>query len=259
MGLRPSRQRRHCRAVHIVLRGLRRRPPRSDVSDVGTMSEEIQPLFNPRPYYDGDGVTIWHADCTAILPTLDPVDLIVTDPPYGINYRSNMRQQRFDAITGDDTVPAEWIVQLRRRCRTATKTIVYWFANDESLCETKRVLVDAGFGLNTTLVWDKQALSHGNLSDYARQTEYIVFASAPPTVKVSLNGSRDPNLISVPRVDPRLLTHPTEKPTDLLAYLIVRSTAPGEIVLDPFMGSGSTLVAARNLGRRAFGIEIEER
>lgn len=208
-------------------------------------------------YYEEDGITIYHGDCREVLTTLEPVDLVVTDPPYGIQYRSNMKQERFDPIVGDDAVPAEWVRSFRRLCRTTTTTAVYWFANDDSLCETKQVLVDAGFGLNTTLVWDKQALSLGDLNDYASQTEYIVFASAP--ARSTLNGSRDPNLLSVPRVDNRRIVHPTQKPVSLLSYLIIRSTDPGEIVLDPFMGSGSTLVAAQQLGRKSIGIEIEER
>lgn len=209
------------------------------------------------PYYDQDGITIYHGDCLDVIPTLEAVDLIVTDPPYGISYQSNMRQGRLDPITRDDVVPAEWVRSLRKSCQARTATVIYWFANESSLCETRDILKASGFALNVTLVWDKQGQVLGDLNDYGRQTEYIVYASAPD--KPRLNGGRDPNLISVPRVDPRRIVHPAEKPVALLSYLIVRSTAPREVVLDPFMGSGSTLVAAQQLGRRAIGIEIEER
>jgi site-specific DNA-methyltransferase (adenine-specific) len=56
-----------------------------------------------------------------------------------------------------------------------------------------------------------------------------------------------------------VLTHPTEKPVQLLSFLVIRSSDPDDLVLDPFCGSGSTLVAASQLGRRAIGVEIDER
>lgn len=212
----------------------------------------------PEPYYHDEqaGITIYLGRCEDVLPSLssESIDMVLTDPPYGVRYVSNMRQIKFDGIANDDRVPVEWVREIKRLSKF--RTPVYWFACDESLEETKQAIASIGFGLNTMLVWDKQAMTGGNLNDYGSQTEYIVFGTNGP---VKLNGSRDPNLISVPRVNPKVMVHPTEKPTQLLSYLIVRSTAPGDVVLDPFMGSGATIAAARDLGRRAIGIELEER
>jgi site-specific DNA-methyltransferase (adenine-specific) len=209
-----------------------------------------------RPYYSDPWVTLYHSRCEDVLPTLDAasIDLVLTDPPYGISYVSNYRQQKFDAIAHDHAVPVEWVSELRRVAKF--RTAVYWFACDDSLEETRNALLSIGFGLNTMLVWDKQVFTAGNLNDYGQQTEYIVFGTNGPT---RLNGSRDPNLLSVPRINPRVMVHPTEKPIPLLSYLIMRSTGADEVVLDPFAGSGSTLIAAKDLGRKAIGIEIEER
>lgn len=209
------------------------------------------------PYFETpDGrITIYHGDCREILPMLtEPVDLVLTDPPYGIGYVSNLRQVRFDGIAGDDAVPVEWIREIKRLAKF--RTAVYWFASEDSIEETRRAVQSVGFGLNRMLVWDKQAFTAGDLNDYGCQVEYIVFATNGP---VKLNGNRDPNLLSVPRVNPKVMMHPTEKPLALMSYLVLRSTAPGDLVLDPFMGSGNSLVAAMDLGRRAIGIELEER
>ncbi len=211
----------------------------------------------PKPYYHDEaaGITIYHGDCRDILPLIEPgsVDLVLTDPPYGVSYRSNLRQIRFDGITGDDSFPVEWLAAIPRLCKF--RTALYWFASDASIDETREAVRSIGFGLNRMLVWDKQAMTAGDLGDYGAQTEYVVFGTNGP---VKLNGSRDGNLLSVPRVNPKVMAHPTEKPLPLLSYLILRSTAPSELVLDPFLGSGPTLLAARDLGRKAIGIEIEE-
>jgi site-specific DNA-methyltransferase (adenine-specific) len=208
------------------------------------------------PYYADDLVTLFHGDCNEVLRSVgnESIDCILTDPPYGVSYLSGFRQESFLPIANDHAVPVAWVAELMRISRF--RTSVYWFACDESLEETRRALLAAGFGLNTMLVWDKQATNAGNLADYATRTEFIVFATKGPT---RLNGSRDPNLLSIPRINPKLMVHPTEKPIPLLQYLVVKSTDPDEVVLDPFAGSGSTLMAARSLGRRAVGIEIEER
>ena len=210
-----------------------------------------------RPVYDEGGVTLYHGDCREVLPTLTrgSVDLVLTDPPYGIGYVTARRSHDDPMVAplhGDDHVPVDWLAEIPRLSRF--RTALYWFIREDGIEAVRQAVQGIKFGLNTMLVWDKQASAVGNLNDYARRTEYIVFATNGP---VRLNGSRDPNLLSVPRVNPRVMVHPTEKPLPLLSYLVMRSTDQDEMVLDPFAGSGSTLVAARQLGRRAIGIELE--
>ena len=64
------------------------------------------------PYYEQDGITIYHGDCREILPTLGKVDLVLTDPPYGIEFQSNRRLVKFDAIAGDSEFPCKWLEQI---------------------------------------------------------------------------------------------------------------------------------------------------
>lgn len=211
------------------------------------------------PYYNVNGITIYHGDCLDVLPTLQPktIDLVLTDPPYGIQYvtaRRSRTDQMVAPIIGDTCIPIDWLPIIKGLSRS--RTALYWFTREEGIETVRQAIQSIGFGLNTMLVWDKQVTTAGNLKDYGRRTEYIVFGT---NGSVRLNGNRDGNLLSVPRVNPNVMVHPTEKPRALLSYLILRSTDPAELVLDPFMGSGSALVAAAELGRHAIGIEIDER
>jgi len=206
-----------------------------------------------KPYYDQDGVTMYCGDCRFILPDLPKVDLVLTDPPYGVDYQSNRRSSKFEKVYGDLAYPTEWLGM-------ATKLIdrgsLYLFCNEASLDEAKLLLHNAKWSSNRLLIWDKQSNSTGDLSNYGLRTEFILYGTKMFSPK--LNGSRDGNLISIPRVRPQDLKHPNEKPYLLMAYLVMKSTNPNEIVLDPFMGAGSSAKAARDLGRKYIGIEISE-
>lgn len=209
------------------------------------------------PYYDNNGITIYCGDCNQIMKSvaIAEIQLVVADPPYGINYQSNHRQISFEKISGDDkTYPAEWLNCIR--ILTGDSGTIYIFCNDKSLDAARLALYQSKFELKKTLIWDKMNVTGGDLDNYADRTEFILFANK--YYKPKLNGSRDGNIISIPRVHPPSLRHPTEKPEFLMMYLVMKSSDPGELVLDPFMGVGPVLVAAKKLGRRAVGIEINE-
>jgi site-specific DNA-methyltransferase (adenine-specific) len=207
-----------------------------------------------RPYYSENGITIYHGDCRQILPYLPEVDLVIADPPYGIDYQSNHRTMKFDKIHGDSAFPTEW---MDSTTKLVDRGSMYLFCNEASLADAKAALHSYKWSSNRLLIWDKQNSSGGDLENYGLRTEFILYGTKMFAPK--LNGSRDGNLISIPRVRPQDLKHPNEKPYLLMAYLIMKSTNPMEVVLDPFMGSGVSLLAARDLGRKAIGIEIEER
>jgi len=216
-----------------------------------------------RPYYEQDGITIFHGDCREILPTLDSgsIDLVLTDPPYGISWRSNRRSvnARYDPIALDDGATS--IVELVRPALSKLKNSkhVYVFGltdwGDLPVCGS------------CELIWDKGALGMGDLSlPWAKSHEPIAFAvytNRPSAIaKGAGNGvarMRRGTVLRYPRPQNERAGHPTPKPVELLRELIEMSTRFGEVVLDPYMGSGSTLLAARMESRRAIGIEIEER
>lgn len=212
-----------------------------------------------KPYYEQDGITIYHGDCMEVLPALaaSPVDLVLTDPPYGVSYVSNYRVAGHPMrapIANDeslDVVAKAW--PLAMDC-LANDRHWYAFASPRKIGEAGGIYS----GFRHILAWDKGDM--GTVGDLA-----CGFGEAWEAIFYGMKGRR-PLFGKRPRTvlrydwsarwDP---VHPTVKPVDLLVRLIGHSTDVGEIVLDPFMGSGTTLRAAKDSGRRAIGIEIEER
>jgi DNA modification methylase len=197
------------------------------------------------PYYADESVTIYHGDCRDILPSLPKVDLVRTDPPYGIAYSSQRMNYpnatRFGNITGDEGAElAEWAIAQFSQ----PTTLVLWGANNFPwllpyggvwLCWDKRVVerADRIFGWPIELAWVNR--KKGKAHIYRIQHGGVVNADGKNT--------------------PRY--HPTQKPVTLFSRVL--QDYEGEPVLDPFMGSGTALVAALKLGRKAIGIELEER
>lgn len=213
------------------------------------------------PYYQDDWTTLYHGDCFEVLPTLaaDSVDLIVTDPPYGQAYQSN-RGHGHAGIVGDDgslDVPAA--LALACRClRRGRHAYVFGPADLSGTPLTAQV----------ELVWDKGIVGMGNLElPWSKSHEPITFAVYEPSQANRKKGYgrlaarlRKGSVVRSERTNGAGTTcHPTQKPVDVLRQLIESSSLIGETVLDPFVGSGSTLSAARQEGRRSIGIEIDER
>jgi site-specific DNA-methyltransferase (adenine-specific) len=195
-----------------------------------------------KPYYEEPGITIYHGDCRDILPHLPKVDLVLTDPPYGINYQSARRTewQRKDKIQGDNEFPLWIFAELK-----PSVALFVWCRWD-----TLPILPPP----KSFIVWDKIIHSMGDLRhEYGRQWEAVAFYPGPSHSFIY----RPTDVIRSQRVMPMQLKHPNEKPVDAILQLL--RPHPGETVLDPFMGSGTTLVAAKQLGRKAIGIEIEKK
>jgi DNA modification methylase len=217
-----------------------------------------------KPYFEQGGVVIYHGRADDVLPTLAPssVDLIVTDPPYGVDWQSSHRTRtdQFSKIEGDDgslDVPAAMASALRalRRGRH-----VYIFGKFD--------LSDLPLTESVELIWDKENVGLGDLSlPWGPSHETITFATYEISKANRGKGYgrlaarlRQGSVIRCPRLrSGQVASHPTEKPVLLLRQLIESSSLIGETVLDPFMGSGSTLEAALIEGRSAIGIEISER
>jgi len=185
------------------------------------------------PYYSDDSVTIYHGDCRDILPALT-FDVIVTDPPYGLASAYG-RQSR--EILGDGDV-----------------ALTDWLVSGWSDLVPMAVFADCMHGPfgrpRRQLVWDKGAFGlSGSDLPWIRAHEVAWIYGA------GWSGSKRGTLLRTPRI--QAPKHPTEKPVRLLQRIIV--CAPVGVICDPFMGVGSTLRAAKDLGRKAVGIELEER
>lgn len=205
-----------------------------------------------KPYYDDGTVTIYHADLWPLVASLPKPDLVLTDPPYGISERTDRaskgrgnlaRSNDFAPVHGDD-VPFDPLPLL------ALGRVVLFGANHYA----DRLPASASW-----LVWDKL--------DGLRTDKRIVGFDDNADVELAWTNVGGPaRLIShrwkgllkaSERADQRV--HPTQKPVALMAHVVAWLTKPGDLILDPYMGSGSTLRAAKDLGRRAIGIDIEER
>lgn len=218
------------------------------------------------PYYADGFSTVYCGDSAVLLPLLGEVaDLIVTDPPYGVEFRSNRRGELFDKIEGDDDAEAVvTLVATALRLNLHRSRHAYVFGPlDLSPLVTQGLVQEP-----VELIWDKALLGMGDLSiPWASQHEAIQFLVAVRSKANVKKGEgrlaarlRRGSILRHPRPNAAAVTsHPTEKPVPLLRELIESSSCFGETVLDPFMGVGSTLVAATLEGRRSIGIEMDER
>lgn len=226
------------------------------------------------PYYEADGITLYHGDCTKILPALDlRTDVCVTDPPYG------------ETSLSWDTWPARW------------PSLVAEHVSDMWCFGSLRMFTDqwpdfAEWRLAQDIVWEKNVGSSFVTDRFMRVHEHALHFYTGPWADgqhdVPRIGFRGPDksvrrapvpsqhhgdrgvseyvddgtrlqrsVIRVPNMHGKA-EHPTQKPLGILDPLIRYSCPPGGTVLDPFAGSGSTLDTARALGRKAVGIEASE-
>ena len=203
------------------------------------------------PYYSTSDIAIYHGDCREVLPYLPPCDLLLTDPPYKIvatggGICGNGRRRYLDDISGFTDGGFD-------------NTILDTFGNWMCFCSKSQLidlLVKAARLPRWMLVtWNKPNPTPLVNGCYLPDTEYIVhgFQSG----RCFGEYRHKPRFIVYPAQQGNL--HPNEKPLTVIEKLIAVGSLPGELILDPFMGSGTTLVAAKLLGRKAIGIEIEER
>ena len=217
------------------------------------------------PYYDDSkGIQIFLGDCRDVLPTLGPVDAVITDPPYqsldvqvgkGTTTRlvskdqfSGKRLAASDGASWFGTLAPCEILTILEDCRRLIRDTgaLYVFGDVKSGLE-----LFPGWTRNV-IVWDKQAIGMGYA--WRRMHEWIAYQ---PMKAHRLRDMSLGDIIRCPGVEEK--QHPTEKPVGVIKPLILNSTDPGETILDPFMGSGTTLRAAKDLGRRCIGIELEEK
>jgi len=204
-----------------------------------------------QPYYQDDAVSLYHGDCRELTDWL-AADVLVTDPPYGIRMETFQGDRRAhanagrkkDAIAGDTTTDARDAV------------LDMWGPRPAIVFGSWRI--PRPTGTRSLLIWHKDGAFSGplNAAFFTNHEEVYVLGdakwrrSAPPlrsvitTTEHRSQASRD-------------IGHPTPKPVHLMETLIDR--CPPGVIADPFAGSGSTLVAAKQLGRNAIGVELEER
>lgn len=194
-------------------------------------------------YYSDEWCAIANADCRDVLPLLPKVDLVLTDPPYGLNYASNRGSSwQGTRINGDnDTSLRDWLIGQLPSCP------MYIFGSWK---------VPRPVGVHQVLIWDKgPASGMGDLSWPWKNSFEEIYVLGK-----GFTGKRDEAVIKghiQVSWESGGREHPNQKPVSLMKYLILKTKA--QLILDPFLGSGTTCFAAKQLGRKCIGIEIEER
>jgi site-specific DNA-methyltransferase (adenine-specific) len=200
------------------------------------------------PYYQDDYCTIYHGDCLELADLWTCADVLVTDPPYGIGWTRGVDASRSSVAhlgiqNDEDTSTRDAALLLA----THLPAVVFGSFYAPAPARTRQVLV-----------WHKPADSgvYGSVTGYRRDAEPVYLLDPWPQCKVKRSSVLRSSRAGIAAVTAET-GHPHTKPTDLLRELI--EAAPLGVVADPFMGSGTTLRAAKDLGRKAVGIEIDER
>lgn len=201
---------------------------------------------------------IIHGDCLEVLKTLDAesVDALVTDPPYGIDYQSSRRidkTKRKPKILNDQRPFIWWLYDAYRIVKQGGALLC--FCRWDTQEAFKMAIEVAGFTIKSQVIWDRGVHGMGDLSSsFAPQHDVIWFATKG---KFVFPDRRPKSVIRSQRISGNDLVHPNEKPLDLMIQLVKAVTPPAGVILDPFLGSGSTGLAAKSEGFQFIGIEKE--
>lgn len=232
----------------------------------------------PKPYHAEFGITVYNCDFREVMPSLEPqsLDLILTDPPYGLNYNDGDLASAREKVFGDGIAHAPRPIKGDGEEEAIDLlTIMLEYAKErllkggcccccccggggpKPLFARWTLLMDQIIGFKQAVVWDKGGLGMG--IHFRRSYEFLLVAQNGDPCAVWNGGKTTSNVWRQKKIIPQYYEHPTEKPIDLMMEAIGLFTHPDGLVFDPFMGSGTTVIAAKKLGRRAIGIDIDER
>lgn len=228
------------------------------------------------PYYERGGITIYHGEALEIIPDLPEFDALITDPPYSsggafrgdrtmstvAKYVQSGQQAARSEFSGDTRDQHSYLVWVGLWSGAALRiarpgAFAAIFTDWRQLPTTTDAIQVGGWVWRGVGVWDKTPAARPRLGCLTSQAEFVVWGTAGP-----IDATRNPVALAgvltalSPRGDDK--EHIAEKPISVMTWL-GQLAPPGGLILDPFMGSGTTLRAAKDLGRRAIGIEIEER
>lgn len=211
----------------------------------------IEPLLNK----------VHNVDCFELLGKLpdESIDLVVTDPPYNMGYSGRGKINEFDGFANDKLTPeqhTEWFDDVLAELYRVLKnnTAIYIFIDFRNYARLYGI-VDKYFDIKNCIVWDKTSIGMGQC--YRFQHEFIIYAhkGKPKLNFIKRNVS---DVWHIKRANTRQYKHPTQKPVEVMALPVRYSSDAGNVVLDPFLGSGSLAVVCKDLGRHFIGAEIDK-
>ena len=214
----------------------------------------LKELYNKADYKDNMGMC-FKGDCLEVMKDIPDgsVDLILTDPPYGIDLTPQRENGKFKntKVANDDTL--EWLEGYVDELYRVSKNVVCLFCGWQHIDKFK-VAIEKRFMVKNILIWNKDWFGMGN--NYRPNYEMIILACKTNFTTPSKNKS---NILTYRRLSPQKLTHSCEKPVNLLKDLITELSNEKDVILDSFMGSGSTCVACKNTNRKYIGIELDDK
>lgn len=218
--------------------------------------------------YGMDSMKLIHGDCLEEMKNIPDgsVDMVLTDPPYKMNRTTGgetnigMRNKWQGNIKAGNTVMdfdlsirfSDWLPEVYRALKEGTHA--YIFVNDKNIQEILNESMKVGFSLSNIIIWHKNNCTPNRY--YMKNAEFVIFLYKKPAKPINNMGTK--TVLSVDNISGKNKLHPTEKPNDLLEIFVGNSTNENDIVLDPFMGSGTTGVACKNLNRDFIGIELDK-
>lgn len=239
---------------------------RAGVKEISMETAQTLPFT---PYFERDGITIYNADCLDVIPLLSCVDITFSSPPYntiaataatGMMAESNHKQNAGYDGYADDMPEMEyqsWMRDVFGLCRSVSKGLV-WINHKTRYRDKNGIhpLAIFNWPFYSEIVWDRKGSITLNARKFAPSHEYIYGFGTPHYWDNAMN-----TLLSVWQIMPErdIKGHPCPFPISMASRCIVASCPVDGVVLDPFMGSGTTCLAAKQEGRRAIGIEINER
>lgn len=210
-----------------------------------------------------------NGDCLELMKKIpdNSIDLIVTDPPYKMYHSTGgctnigMKNKWQGNIKAGNTVMdfdlnikfSEWLPETYRVLKNNSHC--YIFCNDKNVQELLNEATKCGFRESNILVWIKNNATPNRY--YMKNLEFILFLYKGNAKPINNMGSKC--AIEVKNINGKEKLHPTQKPIDLLKLYISNSSLENDVILDPFMGSGSTGIAALNLNRNFIGIELDKK
>ena len=215
----------------------------------------------PQPYYDEDGITIYHGDCREILPYLPKVDLVLTDPPYEAEAHTVQRRVR----RGNEPLSFEPLsFGLREAAAIGMANLstgwILVFCQIEAAMLWREQLEKAGAIYRRSCIWVKP----DGMPQYSGDRPgmgYETFVACHAPGRSTWNGGGKHGVFIFNKGENGGIAneHETQKPLKLMKELVSLFSDPGETILDPFGGSGTTARAAKDLSRKCICIEIEEK